>query len=557
MRAAGCEAWEPSESLAVMGLFEVLRDLPRLLRLLAAAAPAFIAARPDVFVGIDAPGHSIYGWPRRLHRRRHTDRAVREPAGVGVAPGSRARHARPRSTWCCACCRLRSASTTSRAIAAEFVGHPLADADSAGGRPGGGPRARWASTADAEVVALLPGQPARRGDAAGARILRARRAGWPCAGPALQFIAPMASRRARESSPRLLERLAPGVAVHAAGRAGADGADGRQRGAGGLRHGQPGDRCCASGPMVVVYRLGAPTAWLIKRLKLVKSKYFAQPNLLADRRVVGEYFQERHRSGVDRSRTLDVAGRRCPAGILGARVPRDSRGSQAGCQRARRRRPCSRSPAKSALRGWIRRIPGGPYELGGGRCRRGRTRAAGRAGGRRRRDPAAESPDSRASPIPRSLTASRGRGLALAIRAACAVLRHRVGGSAGRSTRSTFSRRPFSPCAARCCPCGAVPTCCWWTAIDCPSSGASGGRWRRVPSSGGDATEEAISAASILAKTARDQYMNQMHAIYPEYDFARHKGYATPVAPAAAGGARAVPPASAQLVAPGAAWDRR
>ncbi len=46
---------------------------------------------------------------------------------------------------------------------------------------------------------------------------------------------------------------------------------------------------------------------------------------------------------------------------------------------------------------------------------------------------------------------------------------------------------------------------------------------------GGDATETAISAASILAKTARDHYMNQMHALYPEYAFASHKGYATPL----------------------------
>jgi ribonuclease HII len=44
---------------------------------------------------------------------------------------------------------------------------------------------------------------------------------------------------------------------------------------------------------------------------------------------------------------------------------------------------------------------------------------------------------------------------------------------------------------------------------------------------GGDATEPAISAASILAKTARDNYMNQMDTIYPEYAFASHKGYAT------------------------------
>lgn len=44
---------------------------------------------------------------------------------------------------------------------------------------------------------------------------------------------------------------------------------------------------------------------------------------------------------------------------------------------------------------------------------------------------------------------------------------------------------------------------------------------------GGDATEPAISAASILAKTARDQYMDQMDAVYPKYAFASHKGYAT------------------------------
>ncbi len=45
---------------------------------------------------------------------------------------------------------------------------------------------------------------------------------------------------------------------------------------------------------------------------------------------------------------------------------------------------------------------------------------------------------------------------------------------------------------------------------------------------GGDATEPAISAASILAKTARDNYMNHMDTLYPAYCFATHKGYCTP-----------------------------
>ena len=43
----------------------------------------------------------------------------------------------------------------------------------------------------------------------------------------------------------------------------------------------------------------------------------------------------------------------------------------------------------------------------------------------------------------------------------------------------------------------------------------------------GDATHAAISAASIIAKTARDSIMEQMDAQFPLYGFAVHKGYPT------------------------------
>lgn len=45
----------------------------------------------------------------------------------------------------------------------------------------------------------------------------------------------------------------------------------------------------------------------------------------------------------------------------------------------------------------------------------------------------------------------------------------------------------------------------------------------------GDATVPAISAASILAKVARDAVMLELHATYPDYGFDRHKGYGTAV----------------------------
>ena len=43
----------------------------------------------------------------------------------------------------------------------------------------------------------------------------------------------------------------------------------------------------------------------------------------------------------------------------------------------------------------------------------------------------------------------------------------------------------------------------------------------------GDAKVQAIAAASVLAKVARDRYITEMDKIYPEYGFAGHKGYPT------------------------------
>ncbi|MDR2504789.1 MAG: ribonuclease HII [Oscillospiraceae bacterium] len=43
----------------------------------------------------------------------------------------------------------------------------------------------------------------------------------------------------------------------------------------------------------------------------------------------------------------------------------------------------------------------------------------------------------------------------------------------------------------------------------------------------GDRTSYAVAAASIVAKVARDKYMTELDKLYPEYGFARHKGYGT------------------------------
>jgi len=68
MEAAGCEAWEPLETLSVRGLVEVLGRVPDLVRLRRALARRFVAERVDLFVGVDAPDFNL-GLERKLKRR--------------------------------------------------------------------------------------------------------------------------------------------------------------------------------------------------------------------------------------------------------------------------------------------------------------------------------------------------------------------------------------------------------------------------------------------------------------------------------------------------------
>ena len=53
MRDAGFEAWWDRDELSVMGLFEVARHLPRLLRLRRALEDRLLETKPDVLIGID------------------------------------------------------------------------------------------------------------------------------------------------------------------------------------------------------------------------------------------------------------------------------------------------------------------------------------------------------------------------------------------------------------------------------------------------------------------------------------------------------------------------
>jgi len=286
MIAAGCEAWAPSESLSVMGLAEVLLHLPRLLRLRGELARRFTAARPDVFVGIDSPEFNLT-LGRRLKRAGIRCVQYVSPQ-VWAWRRGRVRTIGRDSDLVLCLLPFEKSFYQQHGVAAEFVGHPLADqipfeidASAARRALGLAPERR--------VIAVLPGSRLAevsrltRPFASAAAWIQARR-------PEFTFLAPMASAAVRERFERELAQapertdilLVEGEAQRVI--AAADAAI--------VASGTATLETLLSGkPMVVGYKGSWLTYLLVRTLGLVKVPYFSQPNLLAGRRLVPEFLQ--------------------------------------------------------------------------------------------------------------------------------------------------------------------------------------------------------------------------------------------------------------------------
>jgi lipid-A-disaccharide synthase len=286
MIAAGCEAWAGADSLAVMGLAEVLRHLPRLLRLRAHLAARFTAARPDVFVGIDSPEFNLT-LARRLKRAGIRCVQYVSPQ-VWAWRRGRVRTIGRDSDLVLCLLPFESDFYAEHGVRAEFVGHPLADqipfeVDAAAAR------AALGIAADARVVAMLPGS--RMFEVAHLAAPFIAAAKWLCERrPEVEFIAPMASRPLRERFEKELAqgtenarvRLIDGQAQRAL--AAADAVL--------VASGTATLETLLSGkPMVVAYKVSWLTYLIVRTLGLVKVPYFSQPNLLAGRRLVPEFEQ--------------------------------------------------------------------------------------------------------------------------------------------------------------------------------------------------------------------------------------------------------------------------
>jgi lipid-A-disaccharide synthase len=293
MVAAGCEAWYPADALAVMGLAEIVRHLPRLLRLRRQLLGRLVAAQPSAFIGIDSPEFNLR--MARALRQRGIPTVQYVSPQVWAWRQGRVRSIAESVDLVLCVLPFETAFYASHAVRAVFVGHPLADrvpvysdpyvARAALGLPAAGP-----------LVAVLPGS--RGGEVSKLGPPFAATVAWLAAQrPEVAYVAPMASAAARTAFERALREHAPGVPVTLV--------DGRAQEAVAASDAV----LVASGtatletalvkrPMVVAYRVAPLTAWLVRDLKLVKTEFFSQPNLLAGRRLVPEYFQEQVRPDV-------------------------------------------------------------------------------------------------------------------------------------------------------------------------------------------------------------------------------------------------------------------
>ena len=295
MRAAGTETWFDASELAVMGLSEVLRHLPRLLLLRRELRQRLLDWQPDVFIGIDAPDFNL-GVERWLKQRRGTNGLPRTVHYVSPSVWAwrekRAEKIGLSADRVLCLFPMEPPIYQRHGVDARFVGHPLADAmplepDRAAARE------ELRLDPARPLLAVLPGSRVGEierlaGDflAAAARVLAAE--------PALQVVAPMANRHARAAFERVLGNHPDAATLQPALRV----IDGNARtlmiasdvillasGTATL------EAMLAKRPMVVGYRVAGLTYRMVKGLGMLKVDHYALPNVLAGEPLVPELMQ--------------------------------------------------------------------------------------------------------------------------------------------------------------------------------------------------------------------------------------------------------------------------
>ena len=304
MEAAGVELWHRYDVLNVMGIAEVLKHLPRLLRLRKEVVARSLAADPDVFIGIDGPDFNL-GVEKRLKAKGVKTVHYVSPSIWAWREG-RAKKIKAAADRVLCLFPMEAPIYARYDMPATYVGHPLAntfetDPDKVEAR------VRLNISRYGQWLGLLPGSRVSEVNQLGRIFMQAallvRRQH-----PGLHLLVPMANERSKEAFLGVLDRLhepGDGDSIRAeerewaALRANTSVVDGKSHdvmkaadalllasGTAAL------EGMLAKRPMVVAYRIAPLTHFIVKGLGILKINRYSLPNILADKPIVPELMQD-------------------------------------------------------------------------------------------------------------------------------------------------------------------------------------------------------------------------------------------------------------------------
>lgn len=283
MEAEGMQSYFPMERLAVMGLVEVLGRLRELLARRKVLVADLLSARPDLFVGIDAPDFTL-----------NIELQLRQ-AGIKTA------HYVSPSVWAWRQKRVlkirqgcdlmltlfpfEARFYEEQGVPVRFVGHSLADTIALEPNRAAA-RQALGLPEQAQVVALMPGSRGGEVKRLGAlffdtaeRLLAQR--------PGLRFVLPCANAQRRQQLEAMLAgRALPVTLLDGQSHLALEACDAVLIASGTATL----EALLYKRPMVVAYRLAPLTFWLLKRM--VTSPWVSLPNLLAQKALVPEVLQD-------------------------------------------------------------------------------------------------------------------------------------------------------------------------------------------------------------------------------------------------------------------------
>ncbi len=285
MIAEGFNSLFDMEELAVMGLVEVLKHLPRLLSIRKNLVKQLSTIKPDIFIGIDAPDFNL---DVELKLKRQGIKTVHYVSpSVWAWRQKRIYKIADATNLVLAFLPFEKAFYDRFQVPCRFIGHTMADAISL--TPNRIEACRQLGIDEhGHYLAILVGSRGSEVEFLSEPFLKTAQL-LNKQNPALQFLVPLVNEKRRHQFLQIKQQIAPDLPLHIL--------DGKARqamiaaDATLLASGTAAlEAMLCKSPMVVGYKMKPFTYWLAKHL--VKTKYISLPNLLADEMLVPELIQE-------------------------------------------------------------------------------------------------------------------------------------------------------------------------------------------------------------------------------------------------------------------------